>query len=251
MQNKTENSIDKVQTVRPRSIALFTLIELLVVIAIIAILAAMLMPALQKARERAQTTKCINNLREVGTATSMYINEKNDWILPTTDKRYYNAGILFYGKYCNEKIFECPSAVPKKHTDTSYAPPKDSWWVNDSRFYISKWFSFSYGTNYEICGDGAPGETGTYGSWHKAQEFKHPSKTVIWVEALNKGRFGLFSTFYDEGSPYESGTAFRHALTANVLLLAGNVRNFKPADRIGNQASTPYIWHPGWPQNKK
>ena len=84
-------------TISPMSRRAFTLIELLVVIAIIAILAAMLMPVLSRAKQRAQGASCLNNGKQLMLALHLYANENNDFYPPNPDDGNTDAGYNWCG----------------------------------------------------------------------------------------------------------------------------------------------------------
>ncbi len=232
---------------RPSSSSLasaFTLIELLVVIAIIAILAAMLLPALSQAKNRAQETTDLNNNRQIMLSMVMYATDQNDqmpgcgwgtdsdsWAHAKNPPIYAGATTpnTFPNQYSNQVNFEHGGELhPYYKTAKILLCPADK---PDGLYYQRNILFTSYVCNGAICAYGnLAGKDGVAGHGsYKITQFK-PMSIILW-EADEKTPF----YFNDCSSFPDEGISGRHGRGATVGLVSGSTEKISVAQFYSNK----------------
>ena len=199
----------------------FTLIELLVVIAIIAILAAMLLPALSKAREKARAISCTSNLKQIGLANSFYADDYNEYVpcghryLVTDDKLTWWFDDLKV--YIDAKIFLCPSKSPAY----TYTYRRENL---DTSKYSAK-LEGSYGRCSSLYGMLNPGNN--FSGMKTLAQFKHPTETIAQFDSK---QLDFWSNDFLVSVSTSYGIEHRHGDLANCVFVDGHCGGFRKGD---------------------
>lgn len=213
------NSITEVFMRKRKS---FTLIELLIAIAIIAILAAMLLPALSKARDKAKAISCINQQKQLGLVSNMYAGDYNGYVIPIAFRNTaHDAWYSFFLPYMLKgkptaaySAFKCPAETK----DARLGAGGSSWATG---IYTDWKISYNYSGFL-----GGIYDTVNRRPYLKYGSVKKPSVRGQICEMDSK-KFDIYPLRrWYLADWYTHGVAFQHNTRVNVLMLDAHVRTY-------------------------
>ena len=237
----------------------FTLIELLVVIAIIAILAAMLMPALQQARERAKAVNCTSQIKQISQAQQFYTDDSDGWIL-VNDSSLAETAVwarVLAGrcpwsrkKYVEAKMFLCPSITNVAPVSAS----NDPFGANLTENSYGMWM-FAY--PHERRGDrvrsigtlsGIFEDSPQLIGYLKPASLRKPSGVVLIADTgklapgANYGKSYMFFTTVTDEIHSDRGIWRLHSDRANTAFIDGHVTAMTKGDLLATPMKIQRSW---------